>query len=297
MRSALFLLVWLAAAPSEREVVVQERESLAQVAQRTLGDPNGASELKALNGLTSDAVPAGTTLKLPPEADRSKAMSALAAARNAVAQADRNAARREEASAKLNEAEAQFASADYESAAKTADSAWALLSPGAGQPSTFRVKVEEGGDTTVSVQTGPPVRVRSESKTQPVNSGQIMKVVKGQPPPAPEAILAPPQPRTPNDGSHFKFVPVKGQLGPVTLTWSAVTGAKEYLVEVQPPEGTPLRHTVSATQWQLPPLPAGRYRWTVRALSGSQQSNASTEHLFELAEDQVKLQVGKPTWQ
>ncbi len=296
MRSALFLLVWLAATPSEREVVVNEHESLAQVAQRALGDPQAASELKALNGLTSDAVPAGTTLKLPPEADRSKAMSALAAARNAVAQADRNAARREEASAKLKEAEAHFQSADYEAAAKAADSAWALLSPGAGQPSTFRVKVDEGGDTTVSVQTGPPVRVRSESKTQPVGPGQTMKVAKGQPPPAPEAILEPPQPRAPNDGFRFKFVPVKGQLGPVMLTWSAVTGAKEYVVEVLPAEGSPLRHTVSTTQWQLPPLPAGRYRWTVRALSGNQQSNASAEHLFELAEDQVKLQVGKPTW-
>ena len=97
-------------------------------------------------------------------------------------------------------------------------------------------------------------------------------------------------------GFRFKFVPVKGQLGPVTLTWSAVAGAREYEVEVQPAEGSALRHTVNATQWQLPPLPAGRYRWTVRALSGSQQSTASAEHLFELAEDQVKLQVGKPTW-
>ena len=59
---------------------------------------------------------------------------------------------------------------------------------------------------------------------------------------------------------------MKGQLGPVTLTWSAVTGAKEYEIEVQPAEGSALRHTVNATQWQLPPLPAGRYRWTVRAL-------------------------------
>ncbi|WP_224365125.1 LysM peptidoglycan-binding domain-containing protein [Hyalangium versicolor] len=296
MRSALFLLVWLTTTPAEREVVVKERESLAQIAERTLGDPKGASELKALNGLTSDAVPAGTTLKLPAEADRSRAMSALAAARNAVAQADRNAARREEASAKLKEAEAHFQSADYVSAAKTADSAWALLSPGAGQPSSFSVKVEEGGETTVSVKTGPPVRVRAEDKTQPVNAGQMVKVAKGQPPPPAEVILESPQPRTPTDGSRFKFVPVKGQLGPVTLTWGAVTGAKEYEVEVLPAEGSPLRRTLSATQWQLPLLPAGRYRWTVRALSVNQKSNASAEHLFELTEDRVKLQVGEPNW-
>ncbi len=296
MKSALFLLICLTTTASEREVVVNEHESLPQVAQRALGDANGASELKALNGLTSDTVPAGTTLKLPSEADRTRALSALAAARNAVAQADRNAARREEASAKLKEAETHFQAADYLSAAKAADSAWALLSPGAGQPSAFRVKVDEGGDTTVSVQTGPPVRVRAENKTQPVGVGQTMTVVKGQPPPAPELLLETPQPRAPHDGTHFKFVPVKGQLGPVTLTWEAVAGAKEYEVEVQPAEGAALRRTLGATQWQLPLLPAGRYRWTVRALRETQKSNASAEHLFELTADRVKLQVGEPNW-
>lgn len=296
MRSALFLLAWLAAAPAEREVVVKERETLAQVAARALGDPKGASELKALNGLTSDAVPAGTTLKLPSLEERSRVKSALEAARNAVAQADRNAARREEASAKLREAEAQFQSADYVAAAKTIDSAWALLSPGAGQPSTFSVNVDEKGDTTVSVHTGPPVRVRSEDKTQPVNAGQVVRVEKGKPPPAPEAILTAPQLRTPADKHPFTLPAVKGKLGPVTLTWSPVAGARSYEVEVLPPQGEPLRRTLTATQWQLPLLPAGRYRWTVRAVGESHKSNASAERLFELAEDKVKIEVGKTDW-
>ena len=69
------------------------------------------------------------------------------------------------------------------------------------------MKVDEGGDTTVSVQTGPPVRVRAENKTQPVSLGQTVKVAKGQPPPAPELILSAPQPRTPNDGSRFSSCP------------------------------------------------------------------------------------------
>jgi hypothetical protein len=213
-----------------------------------------------------------------------------------VAQADRNAARREEASAKLKEAEAHFQAAHYESAAKAADSAWALLSPGAGQPSVFQVKVDDAGDTTVSVKSGPPVRVRAENKTQPVTTGQTVRVPKGQPPPAPEAVLTAPQPRAPNDGSRFKFVPVNGQLGPVTLTWNAVTGAKGYEVEVLPAEGEPLRRTLNTTQWQLPLLKAGRYRWTVRALTESQKSNASAERLFELTEDRVTLEVGKSSW-
>ncbi|MBN1205498.1 MAG: LysM peptidoglycan-binding domain-containing protein [Myxococcaceae bacterium] len=296
MRSALLFLVWLGTTPAEQQVVVTRPESLAEVAQRTLGDPKGASELKALNGLQSDAVPAGTTLKLPPVAERNKALSAMALARNAVAQADRNEARREEASAKLQEAEAQFQAADYMAAARTADSAWALLAPGAGQPSLFQVNVGERGDTTVTVKSGPPVRVRAEDKTRPINAGEMVHVEKGKPPPAPEALLAPPRPRSPQEGVRLKFPPVRGKLGPVTLTWSAVSGARQYEVEVLPSEGAPLRHTLTTTQWQLPPLPAGRYRWSVKAVGERQKSNASAERLFELLEDRVMLQVGEPTW-
>ncbi|MDY7228758.1 LysM peptidoglycan-binding domain-containing protein [Hyalangium rubrum] len=296
MRSALFLLVWLSATPAERLVVVNERESLAQVAERTLGDPKGASELRALNQLTSDAVAPGTKLKLPPEEDRARALSALETARSAVAQADRQATRREEASAKLREAEAHFQSADYQSAAKAADNAWALLSPGTGQPSSFQVKVSEGGDTTVSVQSGPPVRVNAESVTRPVSPGETVRVEKGQPPPPPAPPLEVPQLRSPSEGQKLKFTPIKGQLGPVTLAWRPVPGAKQYEVEVHPVQGPPLRQTVPATQWQLPALPAGRYRWTVRALGESQKSDASAERLFELIEDRVKLQVGEPSW-
>jgi LysM repeat protein len=296
MRSALFLLILLGATPSERVVVVNERESLAQVAQRTLGDPRGASELKALNGLTSDAVPPGTRLKLPPEADRAKALSALETARNAMTQVDHTASRREEASAKLREAETHFQAANYLSAAEAADEAWQLLSPGADHPSSFQVKVAEDGTTTVAVHSGPPVRVKAENETRPVNPGETVRVEKGRPPPPAEAALEPPSLRTPGSGMLFKFKPVQGQLGPVTLTWSAVAGARQYEVEVLPAEGEPLRQIVNTPRLQLPLLPAGRYRWTVRALSGSQKSNASAERHFELAEDRVKLQVGEPTW-
>jgi LysM repeat protein len=288
--------MWLGTTPLEREVVVNEQESLADIARRTLGDPKGASELKALNGLTSDAVPAGTRLKLPPVEERKKAESSLQLARNAVAQADRKAERREEALAKLQEAEAQFQAADYVSAGKTADSAWALLAPGSAQPSVFQVSVTPEGDTTVTVKAGPPVRVRAEDKTRAVNQGETVHVEKGRPVPAPEALLAPPQPRTPSEGVRLKFAPVRGKLGPVKLTWSAVSGAKGYEVEVQPAEGELLRQTLTATQWELPPLPAGRYRWRVKAVGDRQKSNASPDRLFELIEDRVTLKVGEPTW-
>jgi hypothetical protein len=299
MKGSLFLLVCLASTSAERQVIVNERETLAQVAQRTLGDAKGASELKALNNLSSDVVPAGTTLKLPPEAERARALSALESARNAVAQADRQATKREEASAKLKEAEAHFQAADYVSAAKAADNAWALLSPGTGAPSNFQVKVGDDGATTVAVHTGPPVRVESENVTRPVGPGQKVRVEKGKPPPVAEAPLEPPSLRAPAEGQKLKFVPAKGKLGPVKLSWNTVTGAKQYEVAVMSmggEEGELLRHTLATTQWVLPPLPAGRYRWVVRSLSESQKSEPSAERFFELVEDRVMLQVGDTDW-
>lgn len=296
MRGALLLLVWLAGTTPERQVVVKERESLAQIAQRELGDAKGVSELKALNNLTSDTVPAGTTLKLPPEAERARALKSLESARNAVAQADRQATQREEASVKLREAEAHFQAADYVSSATAADSAWALLAPGEGAPSSFQVKVDKEGQTTVAVRTGPSVRVSAENVTQPVNPGETVRVEKGKPPALPEKPLEPPALRSPLAGQKLRLTPVKGKLGPVRLSWQAVTGARQYEVEVVPHQGLPLRTTLTTTQWQLPPLPAGRYRWVVRAVNESQKSDASTERIFELIEDRLMLRVGDTDW-
>ncbi|MDC0709523.1 LysM peptidoglycan-binding domain-containing protein [Stigmatella sp. ncwal1] len=300
MRNALLLVAYLSATPSTTEVVVGERESLAQIAERLLGDPKGASELMALNGLTSDAVPPGTVLKLPPEADRTKALGALAAARQAVAQTSSEPTRREEASAKLQEAEAHFQAAHYLSAAQAADGASRLLSP---QPvashSTFQVSVDAEGATTVSVHTGPPVRVTAEEVTRPVNPGEVVRVEKGQPPPVPRRPMAAPALRKPEEGARIKLVPARGKLGPVTLSWTAVQGATGYGVEVLSAQGEPVHQkTVAAPQQllELPPLPAGRYRWTVRALGEGQKPATSSERLFELVEDAVKLRVGSPAW-
>jgi hypothetical protein len=305
MKHALLLLACLSATPpgpsvkEAKEVVVGERESLAQLAERLLGDPLGASELRALNGLTSDAVPPGTVLKLPPEGDRAKALGALTAARHAMTQAGAEAAKHEEAAARLREAEAHFQTAQYQSAAQAADGAWRLLTPAMAGRSSFQVSVDEEGATTVAVQTGPAVRVTAEEVTQPVHAGEVVRVEKGQPPPAPRRPLAAPTLRKPEADARLKLVPVRGKLGPVTLSWTAVQGASRYEVEVLSAEGAAIHHsTIAAAQQQLelPPLPPGRYRWTVRSLSEGQKPAPASERLFELVEDAVKLQVGSPAW-
>src|SRR5262249_58513595 len=103
----------------------------------------GAAELKAPNGLTGDALPAGATLRLPgPE--RARAQSALMAARNALNQSDLQADGGAEAAASLDRAEQLFQSAKYEESAAAADAAWRLLSGAGAQSTRFAVQVTEG---------------------------------------------------------------------------------------------------------------------------------------------------------
>lgn len=297
MKGAILLLTVLLGAPPS-EWVVREAEPLDKVAHRALGDARAASELKALNGLKSDTVPAGTTLKLPGP-DRSLALSALVAARNAVAQADRSIERREEAAAKLREAEASFQTANYADAARAADGAWQLVSASASQPQSFSVDVSNGGATTVTVRSGQAVRVEAEGVTRPVAAGQSVRVEKGQPPPAsppPAPPLASPKPTSPGNNQRFTLQPTKGLLGPVTLAWGAVSGAQQYEVEVLPAKGEPLRLNVNTAQAKLPALPPGNYRWTVRAVGQDAKSEASTARHFELVDGSLKLEVKGSQW-
>jgi LysM repeat protein len=294
MTALLPIIAVLLAAPPATEVVVQAGEThLSQVAKRTLGDPRSAEELQALNGLPSDTVTPGTTLKLPGP-DRGLALSALAAARNAVAQAGTEAAQRAEASRRLLEAESLFHGARYGEAAKVADAAWQLVSASAAQPTRFAVEVAEDGRTRVSARTGQPVRVEGDGVTRPVYSGQSVTVEKGKPPTFAELPPAAPVPLAPADNRKLRFRPSPNGLGPVAISWQAVAGAQAYEVEVVAAAGKsdPLILKVDRAEAKLPPLAAGRYTWSVRALgTEGLRSAASPSRAFELAPDALKLEV------
>ncbi len=294
MKAAIVLLSFLLQA-TPAEVVVREGESLQAVAERSLGDARGASELKALNGLTSDAVSAGTTLKLPGP-DRSLALSALVAARNALQQADPKAARREEAAAKLKEAEGHFQAARYKEAAQAADGAWRLVSAHSTKPTSFAVAVSDTGATTVTVHAGAPVRVEAEGVSRPVYQGQQVRVEKGQPPPPPPPPLAVPEPTLPADGDQVTPRVVKGQPQPVVLTWGAVAGARAYEVELVPVAGEPRVHRVTEALVRLEALKPGRYHWSVRAVGEEGRSEPSAPRAFEVVEAALQLKVKGSSW-
>ncbi|KFA94060.1 LysM peptidoglycan-binding domain-containing protein [Archangium violaceum] len=294
MKSSL-LLALLMLAPTE--AVVRDGESLAEVAQRTMGDRGGASELKALNGLKDNAVVPGTKLKLPGP-NRELAQRVLTTARNALAAADTKAARREEASAKLKEAEAYFQGARYDEAAQAADGAWKLVAGPAPQPTAFTVNVTDKGITTVKSRSGQPVRVEAEGVTRPVHPGESVSVEKGQPPPPPRAPLGVPQPTSPANRLKLTVQPAKGGPSPVTLAWKAVEGAEGYEVELVPARGEKRTLQASANQLRVS-LTAGLYRWSVRAVAHEARSEASAEQGFEVAEAPAKpinLQVQPSKW-
>ncbi|HLT29392.1 MAG TPA: LysM peptidoglycan-binding domain-containing protein [Myxococcaceae bacterium] len=302
------------------ETVVAKGENLRQVAERTMGDARGVSELRALNGLPDDAraAPEGTRLKLPgPE--RNHARSALNAAwatvRNSAA-----AEARKSAEATLREAEAHFASARYDEAAQLADAAWATTSAAASSRQHFTVTVQDAGEVTeLIVHEGPPVRIGAQGVSREVEAGETIRVRRGQPPPqrgtrratgstpvamaTPARAVAPPKPQlsapsplAPAASSVLKLGALEGGLGPVSVRFSAVKDADGYVVQVVGDGG---RHTVrtSGTEARLPPLAAGTYRWTVRAMKDGQPGPRSGAATFTVEAAPLTLDVKGSGWQ
>ncbi|MBN8226460.1 peptidoglycan-binding protein LysM [Corallococcus macrosporus] len=284
MKAALWLSAWmgLSVVPSTAPTATVVREP-----------PEGAP------------LPGGAATPGPrkaPGTEPQTALKALEMSRAAVKAAPDDA-RRREAETRLQEAEAHYRAARYADALHKADEAWALLNPP--QPSNFTVEVDhDGGTTTVTHRQGPPVTVEAQHATRVLAKGESVRVQQGtvlpEPPGAPRLEL-------PADKARLVLKPASGAalLGPVTLSWAAVTGATRYEVEVvsEGVEGgaapAPVRSVVAARQWTLPALPAGRYRWTVTAVSPEQgRSLPSQTRRFELAAESLELNVKvKNGWQ
>ncbi|NOK20471.1 peptidoglycan-binding protein LysM [Corallococcus carmarthensis] len=236
-----------------------------------------------------------------PGTEPQTALKALEMSRAAVKAAPDDA-RRREAEVRLKDAETHFQAARYADALHKADEAWALLNPP--QPSNFTVEVDhDAGTTTVTHRQGPPVTVEAQHATRVLAKGESVRVQQGTVLPEPPGA---PQLAQPADKARFTLKPTSGSLlTPVTLAWASVTGATRYEVEVVA-EGVeagaapaPVRSVQAARQWTLPPLPAGRYRWTVTAVSPEQgRSLPSQTRRFELAAESLELNVKvKDGWQ
>jgi hypothetical protein len=298
--SALLLTIALLAAAPLRETVVQPKETLADVARRTLGSAAAASELQAINHLDSDKVPAGTELLLPgPE--RERAVSAIASARSAVHQAKPGAARTE-ASQRLADAEQLLGGAHYAEAAAQADGAWKLVSQRPDDASRFAVQVADDGTTRVRVDSGIPVRVEAEGRTRAVSPGESVLVRRGEAPGVPTDELAPPRSAgleapvllSPTANLRLALDPKGKGVGPLRLSWRPVSGARGYLVELKGASTQTVRTT--RPEAGFPVLPTGSYRWSVRAIGEEGALGPPAERALELSTSTIRLDVQEPSW-
>jgi len=90
----------------------------------------------------------------------------------------------------------------------------------------------------------------------------------------------------------------QGRLGPVRLSWSRSEHARAYEVQLVSARGAqPLVFTSAGNRIDLPPLAAGTYIWTVKALGEHVLASAPTEPwTFELRPQKLKLEVQGTKW-
>jgi hypothetical protein len=301
LAAALALLASAATSPQRAgETVVRPGESLAQLAARTLGSGGAGAELLAFNQL--DGAPAAGAHVQVPGPERARAVAAIGSARSAIGQAPAGSARTE-AEARLAEAESLLARARYAEAAAQADGAWKLLAEAREERSHFAVAVEPDGRTRVAVREGVPVRVEAQGRTRAVRAGETLSVVRGDPPGTPQldsagstgASAEPPILISPEPGLKLALEPAPGGLGPVRFAWKPVPDAVGYVLEVAGPRKQTIRTAQPVVT--VPGLPAGKYRWTVRAVLSDGSLGPSATRAVQLVPGRIKLEVKETPWQ
>ncbi len=299
LAAALALLTSAATTPLSGETVVRPGESLAQLAARTLGSEGAGPELLAFNHL--QGTPAAGTRVLVPGPERARAVAAIGSARSAVGQAPAGSARTE-AEARLAEAEALLARARYAEAAAQADGAWKLLAEAREERSHFAVAVEPDGRTRVAVREGVPVRVEAQGRARAVRAGETLTVIRGEPPGAPQLESAasavagePPILLSPEPGLKLALEPAPGGLGPVRFAWKPVAEATGYVLELAGPRSQSIRTAQPVVT--VPALPAGKYRWTVRAVQSDGTLGPGATRAVQLVPGRIKLEVKETPWQ
>ena len=299
LAAALALLASAATTPpASGETVVRPGESLAQLAARTLGSEGAGPELLAFNHL--EGAPAAGTRVQVPGPERARAVAAIGSARSAIGQAPAGSARAE-AEARLAEAESLLARARYAEAAAQADGAWKLLAEAREERSHFAVAVEPDGRTRVAVREGVPVKVEAQGRTRAVRAGETLTVIRGEPPATPQldtgstAPAEPPILISPEPGLKLALEPAPGGLGPVRFAWKPVPDATSYVLELAGPRKQTIRTTQPVVT--VPGLPAGKYRWTVRAVQPDGSLGPPATRAVQLVPGRIKLEVKETPWQ
>jgi len=226
----------------------------------------------------------------PPPANQAMAQTAIDTARSAITHA--SAGIRAEAEKELAEALEHLKAGRYAAAKQKADEAWQRVARDAGPSSKFTVRVSDGG-TEVAHTGGRAISVDDgRGTTRVLADGQKVVVADA----SGRAALQAPSLLSPGEQARIKLKPTERGLGPVTLTWTPVEGAKEYAVELLLEKGKPFVLKVQRPEARLPPLPQGRVQWAVRSVSGEETSEPSPRRWFELEAEQLMIEVKGSGW-
>lgn len=230
----------------------------------------------------------------PAAAEQASAQKAVDTARSTLARAEASSPGRALAEQRLSEAQAHLAAGRYGEARAKADEAWQLLSSRQGTAS-FTVRVSESG-TAVTNRGKEPISVEGNRGGRPtvLTEGTSTVVPDGQ---ALARVPPPPALVSPAHTQQIKLKPTEKGLGPVTLRWTEVSGAREYEVEYKVENGKPSRLKVQRPEAKLPPLPQGKVLWAVRSVvDEATKSEQSDWRSFNLEPDQVQLEVRNNGW-
>ncbi len=100
---------------------------------------------------------------------------------------------------------------------------------------------------------------------------------------------------SPEPGLKLALEPAPGGLGPVRFAWKAVPEASGYVLELAGPRSHTLRSTQPVVT--VPGLPAGKYRWTVRAVQADGTLGPPSTRAVQLVPGRIKLEVKEAPWQ
>jgi len=145
------------------------------------------------------------------------------------------------------------------------------------------------------------VRVEAQGRTRAVRAGETLTVIRGEPPGTPQAESQgsqksePPVLLSPEPGLKLALEPAPGGLGPVRFAWKPVPDATGYVLELAGPRSQSIRTAQPVVT--VPGLPAGKYRWTVRAVQGDGTLGPASTRGVQLVPGRIKLEVKETPWQ
>ncbi len=149
----------------------------------------------------------------------------------------------------------------------------------------FRMVAEEDGLSRSEVTEGS-VNVRAAGKTVPVEAGQGTRIIPGEPPDEPRALLPAPD---------LSGLQASLQAEPVQLSWPPLPDALGYRVQLMNPEQTPLiSRRVEQASIELSALNPGSYELRVRGIDDWDLEGFSASHAFEVLEEPVSAADDPP---